>query len=317
MANVMRFQNPNLLVYIAMADAYAVSCEDCERRVEGKPLLDALAFTRYAKRPNKRTGCYTDDAEMSIANTHVLLARAPDTAVNFADAYVREFRRGGKRAGYSKQLYRILSTVRSGKELLAQLIPNSTRNGAAMRSVPIGVFADVNDVLDVATIQAKVTHDTPEGRFSARAVALMAHFTMYENLPLHRMAAYCLERLPEPDVRQFGHVFKRPWPYGVPVIYSTTKSMAEGTVHAALTAIMTQPTLLDIMRWILETGGDTDTIAAIAWGVASTRHQDERLPEFFERDLEGGVEKNINTSAPYLRELGEVLMMMYGPTTMW
>jgi ADP-ribosylglycohydrolase len=81
-----------------------------------------------------------------------------------------------------------------------------------------------------------------------------------------------------------------------------------------MTAIVRHASLMEILKWVLECGGDTDTVAAIAWGIASCRYQKELLPEFFERDLEGG---NPETGAAYLRDLGDELMMLYGPMTSW
>lgn len=62
-----------------------------------------------------------------------------------------------------------------------------------------------------------------------------------------------------------------------------------------------------IMRRLLEWGGDTDSVAAIAWGIASSRYQDEVLPEFMERDLEPGSEYGV----AFLKGLGVQLMAKY------
>jgi hypothetical protein len=46
--------------------------------------------------------------------------------------------------------------------------------------------------------------------------------------------------------------------------------------------------LLDIARATLAWGGDTDTVLAVAWGIASTRCR-EPLPGFFDDGLERGA----------------------------
>ncbi len=58
---------------------------------------------------------------------------------------------------------------------------------------------------------------------------------------------------------------------------------------------------MGIMRQTIEWGGDTDSVAAIAWGIASARYPDEKLPEFFDRDLENGT-----YGRDYLSTLGEM-----------
>src|SRR3990167_2227386 len=77
------------------------------------------------------------------------------------------------------------------------------------------------------------------------------------------------------------------------------------TAWAVHTLLTTQTTLLGIMKQVLEWGGDTDSIGAIAWGIASCRMREE-LPAFFETDLE---KENGSAYGPaYLKTLGKQLM---------
>ena len=80
------------------------------------------------------------------------------------------------------------------------------------------------------------------------------------------------------------------------------------TAWAVHTLLTTQTTLLGIMKQVLEWGGDTDSIGAIAWGIASCRMREE-LPAFFETDLE---KENGSAYGPaYLKTLGKQLMDAY------
>jgi len=299
----MRYPNPDLLVYIGMADAYAAATEYLRLPGDQATLNRVLAFTGYERHPrhNEAPGAYTDDTEMSIANAHVLTRKTSSTPIDFADAYVAEFIRGGKRRGYAQGFYRLLCSVNDGRELLDKIRPDSTKNGAAMRAVPFGVIPDVDELFRLATRQASVTHQTIPGEFSARAVALMAHFALYGSAPLRELPQFCLDVLPRKDVRDFNVAFSAPWPNGQPVKESTY-SVAEITVRAAVTAVSRHESLMEMLEWIIRCGGDTDTVAAIAWGIASCRYRDERLPEFLLRDLEG---------ATYLRDVGAKLMRAY------
>lgn len=117
----MKFPNSKLLVYVGIADAYASGAEYIKPSERVVALERCLKFQEYVPHPIHplAPGAYTDDTEMSIANAHVLLAYgAPYTRLQFADAYVAEFARGGKRSGYASRFQRFLEEVKSGEELL-------------------------------------------------------------------------------------------------------------------------------------------------------------------------------------------------------
>ena len=81
------------------------------------------------------------------------------------------------------------------------------------------------------------------------------------------------------------------------------------TAHAVHTLLVKQTSLMSILKQIIEWGGDTDTVGAIAWGIASTRYQDEKVPAFLEDELE--VHGNLKYGAAYLKTLGKDLMDAY------
>jgi ADP-ribosylglycohydrolase len=225
----------------------------------------------------------------------------------FANEYVLEFERGGRRNGYSRRFQKLLEEVRDGTELIARIEPHSYYNGAAMRAVPLGVLPTIEMVLAAAETQAKISHDTPDGIFSARAVALMSHYALYEPNSLKGLYAYCLKHLPTEDSKLFDRVFKTRWP-GVPVVHTKTSSVAVNTVHAVIDLVAYQPSLMSILRQTLVWGGDTDSVAAIAWGIASCRYQNEALPSFMRTDLEAA---HPSTKVHYLERIGAALMKKY------
>jgi ADP-ribosylglycohydrolase len=312
--HLMRHPDPQLFLRIAIADAYAAGAEYLKFPRDEDVRKACLAFTGYVGHPTHglAPGLYTDDTEMSVANARVLLERAsPYAARMFADEYVAEFLRGGKRKGYAKGFQAFLESIGSGTEFLAKIRPDSDKNGAAMRAMPIGALPTIQEVLDVATLQARVTHDTPAGRFSARAVALMTHFALYEDAPLSELREYCKAYLPKDE--DWGGFTKDPfrhsWPDRLPVKSYSYAPVAITTVQAALTAVVEEGSLMAMLKRIIEWGGDTDSVAAIAWGIASPRFPDEKLPEFMERDLEQGSPR---TGPAYLRDLGARLMTKFG-----
>ncbi|MCR4312562.1 MAG: ADP-ribosylglycohydrolase family protein [Candidatus Uhrbacteria bacterium] len=308
----MLFPCPDILVRIAIGDSYAMATEYVNQEKWKSHISDVLRFDRYYAHPREEfshtPSRYTDDAEMTIGNTLVLLdAPRPITKLVIARSYYDEFMYGGRRKGYSKRFQALLEQVHSGDELLELLDPRSKKNGAAMRSVVCGVIPDIDEMLAFATLQASITHDTAEGRFSARAVALMAHYALYEPGKLWEMGAFCLKHLPEED-RRFGHVFMLPWDPKCQVVNHKNRPVSIATVHAVAYLVMHGTSLMDILERTIRIGGDTDSVAAIAWGVASPRYQREDLPAFMERDLEGGDPK---TGTVRLRNLGRRLMERY------
>jgi ADP-ribosylglycohydrolase len=48
-----------------------------------------------------------------------------------------------------------------------------------MRAVPIGVYSTPEKVIDFATIQAAITHNTPDGVNAALGAALMSHIILF------------------------------------------------------------------------------------------------------------------------------------------
>jgi ADP-ribosyl-[dinitrogen reductase] hydrolase len=307
---MMKHPNPGMLLFIAMADAYAAALEFIERypKVQQEKIQQALKFEAYLRHPKHKDialGAYTDDGEMSVANARVLIENDPlYRKADFAESFVREFKRGGMRKGYSGRFYKFIASLHDGQEFIAKIKSDSEKNGAAMRSVPIGVLPTVADVLETASLQASLTHNTPVGLFSARVVALMSHFSLYHDEPLNQSKEYCQDHLLPEELSAYGFIFQKPWSGG-PVIAKRKIPISITTVHAVVDLLTTQKSLMDIMRQLLVWRGDTDTVAAIAWGIFSARAQREELPEFMVQKLEGG---NPHTGERYLRSIGEQLM---------
>ncbi|MFO0704606.1 MAG: ADP-ribosylglycohydrolase family protein [Candidatus Andersenbacteria bacterium] len=301
----MSWKNPKLLLYIAMADAYAAACEYLNAD-ETYQVGEALSFNRYLRHPRlqHRAGQYTDDTEMSIANTKVLLRlpTGPWTTLDFANAYVEEFQYGGRRHGYARGFQGLLTECKDGTELLARVRAHSTKNGAAMRAVPCGVLASVQDVVRAAMVQAQVTHNTPSGILSAKAVALLTYFALYREEPFEEFRDF-YRRCPLQNLGELEFMYAR-W-FDTPIVPDVHEPFALTTVRVVFTLLRETDSLLEAMRRILRMGGDTDSVAAITWGILSCRHPFEQLPVFMEQGLEDG---NPVTGPERLKSLSTQLM---------
>lgn len=299
----MKHRSDDMLLHIAMGDAYCAAVE----YVKDESLrTEAMKVEKYLRHPTHghRPGEYTDDTQMSIAVSEVLLGE--DWSVEaFADAFVRVFKRD-QRKGYSRGFQGVLESVNNGTELLQTLRGhnNSTKNGAAMRAVPIGALPSVKDVIDVAGRQARITHNSIDGVDSAVYVALMSHYAMYVDQP---MTSHDLYQFLDKSYDCLYEELLTPWVGPV-----TGPNLAMNTVRAVFTVVTRNGGEADIttmLRHIIEDGGDTDSVAAIALGIKAPRFK-KSLPPFFEAGLEPAPRQY---GAPYLKELGRRLMDKFNP----
>ena len=309
----MKYRNDNMLLRIAQADAYALAAEYVQRDPSEQEYQDLLEIKRYIQHPRYHlcpAGTYTDDTQMSIAVAEVLLQGARSNAMiensltsnQFNAAFYEVFKRD-QRDGYSRGFQKILEQATSPEHLRQLIIPNSTKNGAAMRSVPLGVICNPNDVSYYATIQASTTHCTSEGIISSKLVALMSHYALYEDGEFSQLLDWGKQ------YHAWFEYFREPWtgPVKLKHTHKSTFDIGMNTVWAVHTLLVEEKSLKDIMKRLLTWGGDTDSVAAIAWGIASSRYQDEVLPEFLERDLEPSGKYGV----PFLKGLGKLLMDAY------
>ncbi len=281
----MLYPNPDMLLRIAQGDAFGMSCEFRKKNLEA-----ALRFERYVRHPEwgPEAGCYTDDTQMSIAVARCILSRTLERE-DFAHQFVLCYKRDPRPQCYAQGFQSLLDSVWSGSELLRSVNPVSSKNGAAMRSVPLGVLSSPAEVMRVAEVQASITHDTYGGVLSSQIVALASHYALYQPGPLSELRPWLEGILDIMLLDWMGSPVKEP-------------ELGLATARAVVTLLGKETSLLGIAETCLTWGGDTDSVLAIAWGIASARMR-EALPPFFYDGLEDGVYGRV-----YLSNLGKVLM---------
>ena len=256
-----------MLQEIAIADAYGAGFEFAAPEVIAthNNLHDYVPHQLYGM-----LGNYTDDTQMSLALSELLISNSDWTALNIANQFVRCFKRD-PRQGYSKGFYSLLTQVEDGQQLLDSIRAISTRNGAAMRSVPLGVLADKRQLLAYAKQQAIITHNTAIGIASSRAVALSAHFGLYQLGDVSQLPAF----LQSEEVGDWNY----DWQHTVTV-------EAFDTVSAALSCLLRHDNQADLLQSCVALSGDTDSVAAIAVGIASCfTSYSKNLPEHLKQTL--------------------------------
>ena len=139
---------------------------------------------------------------------------------------------------------------------------NSFGNGSAMRVSAVGfAFDTIEDVLAWSERSAAVTHDHPEGIRGAQATAA---------------AIYYARRIRDKDeIRrriesQFGYDLSTTLDQIRPA-YRFNET-CQGTVPQALRAFLESASYEDAIRNAISLGGDADTLACIAGGVAEAYH---------------------------------------------
>jgi ADP-ribosylglycohydrolase len=239
---------------------------------EKKPVIGAIAGdivgSVYERRPIKTKDfplfdprCrFTDDTVLTVAVADAILSGSP---------YFDSVRRIGRRhpdAGYGGSFFRWLFAEDTRPY-------NSWGNGSAMRVSPVGfAFSTEDEVLRQARMTAEITHDHPEGIRGAEAVALAiflartGHGKAAIRLRITDRFGYDLDQTID-DIRP-SYVFD---------------VSCQGTVPQAIVAFLDSDSYEDAVRNAISLGGDSDTLACIAGGIA----------EAFYGNISGGIRARV------------------------
>jgi len=225
-------------------------------------------------------GAYTDDTEMSLGISELLVEGQKWTPLNIATKFVEVFKRNGQKTGYAHRFYEFLCSVNNGEEFLERIIPDSEKSGAAMRASPLGVISDINKLLQMCEVQAKVTHNTPTGIAAAQAASLMAHYFIYELGEKADLPEFLEQQL---GTTRLDKDFRTTWEGKVGI-------RGLDCVHAALTAIVACDSMSQLLKMCVDFSGDVDTVGAIAGSAASCSTEIKQdLPENLILTLENGT----------------------------
>jgi ADP-ribosylglycohydrolase len=276
-----------MLIELAIGDAYGAGFEYADEMSIYNDL------SRYVQHPRHRLnpGSYTDDTQMSIAIAEVIVSQAPWTPEVLADSFVTCFKRD-RREGYAGGFYNFLVNIQDGEEFLARIRPDSDKSGAAMRAGPIGIYSTPAKVIEAASIQAAITHNTPDGINAAVAAALMTHYFIYRLGPKRKLGQF-LE----------GYVvsgeWSKPWEGQV-------KSKGWMSVRAAITALIRNESMSELLQDCIAFTGDVDTVATIALAAGSCSEEIRQdIPMHLVTGLENGA-----YGRDYLIELDKQLMSL-------
>jgi len=192
---------------------------------------------------------FTDDTVLTVATADAIL-----NTLDYAAAY-KDYGRRYPHAGYGGTFIHWIFAAESQPY-------NSWGNGSAMRVSPVGwAFDTVEKVLAEAEKSAAVTHNHPEGIKGAQATAL-AVFLARNGQSKETIKAQIEGR--------FGYDLSRALDEIRPG-YRFDVS-CQGSVPEAIIAFLEANDVEDAVRNAISLGGDSDTLACIAGGIAHAHY---------------------------------------------
>ncbi len=236
-------------------------------------------LNRYVRnhKHNLEPGHYTDDTQMALAIAEVMVSGSAFSRETLAHMFVKAFKRD-QREGYARGFHGFLTEVADGGEFLERMKPASDKSGAAMRAVPLGIYSDIEKVKELSRLQAALTHNTTDGINAAVAASLMGHYFIYGVGPRAELGKWL-----EKHVKGENCQWATPW---------SGKVGEKGwmSVRAAVTAVVANNSLKQILQDCIGFTGDVDTVAAVALGAAwASSEVTADLPAFLSADLENGT----------------------------
>lgn len=196
----------------------------------------------------------TDDSYMTLAVAKALMESRGKDNDTIRACLVKEMQAIGRRypnAGYGGMFYRWLRMKNPQPY-------NSFGNGSGMRVSPAGwIYQTLEDTLHAAKLTAEVTHNHPEGIKGAQAVAA-AIFLARTGADKKQIKKYVED--------SFGYDLDRTLAEIRPTYQFY--AICQRSVPEAIIAFLEGENYEDTIRKAVSLGGDSDTIACMAGGIA-------------------------------------------------
>jgi ADP-ribosylglycohydrolase len=271
----------------ALGSAFEFVDSDAIERALGEPIVRAyqaalpgsLLYPREPGRP-------TDDTAMALSVACAIAGGEPLTPALFARRFLEDLDRDSGRfgkifwgGGPGGATTRSLSRLRRGADPATCGHPEDGGNGAAMRVHPVGFLADRNEVLDVAALQARVTHGHPAAVAAAVAVAALVHDALEDVATSVEVPA----GISDPTFVKTWHELHRglvPDGLRLPSRLRNVAMSGWETVaaaHAIATCFADDPVVA--IGVAAASGGDTDTLASITGAIVGARSGVRAFPK--------------------------------------
>ncbi|GAB4269784.1 MAG: ADP-ribosylglycohydrolase family protein [Candidatus Rifleibacteriota bacterium] len=211
---------------------------------------------------------FTDDSVLTLAIADCIMNGHPcqDNLLKYYHAYPN--------AGYGGRFH-VWANSKNPKPY------NSYGNGSAMRISPVGfAFNSLEEVLEKAREFSSVTHNHPEGIKGAQATA--SAIFLARNGKSKAEIKQFIESTFNYDLSRHIDEIRPDYSFDV---------TCQGSVPQAIRAFLDSTDYEDAVRCAISIGGDSDTIACIAGGIAQAfygpipRHIEEKVYEILNEEL--------------------------------
>ncbi|MBI3270383.1 MAG: ADP-ribosylglycohydrolase family protein [Planctomycetes bacterium] len=229
---------------------------------------------------------WTDDTQMAVGLAESLVECGgldPDRlARRWADGY-ETWR------GYGHGARKLLARVRQGEDWRSanrSVFPDgSLGNGAAMRAAPLGLFyyADPETLARAAEVAASITHAHPLGVEGGVLIARATALALAEDFEPGAFLAALLAGCRREEFRKRLEL-ARVWLGESPDLRAVSRGLGTAvTAHeSAVTAVYAfcrhRTDFMELVKFVVALGGDTDTIGAMAGGIFGARNGVAALP---------------------------------------
>jgi ADP-ribosylglycohydrolase len=204
----------------------------------------------------------TDDTVLTLAVAEWLLNGDPEDLSRYLKSWFRKYPNVGYGASFIKWAGSLQTSAYG-----------SWGNGSAMRVSPVGhAFNTLDEVLLFAKNSAEVTHNHPEGIKGAQAVGAAVFLARSKRT--------------KADIREY---VERTFGYDLGISLDEIRHTyrfdvsCQGSVPQAIRAFLEADSYEDCVRRAISIGGDSDTIACIAGGIAHAYYG--KLPKKIEFEL--------------------------------
>lgn len=266
----------------AMADAYAAAWEFV-------PPEDALVndWSGYRQRPGGDTdnrSRYTDDTLRTIANARAILSGGAASGLSYVREIKRVFREDG-RGGWSRAFRAFLESQKDLPDYLwfSSISPRDT-NGALMGAPVMGYMLSASLARSVGELQALVTHNEEAARW-AGVLSLTSFLVRNGDGPATLLRSLDRELMtmvgfPNDNLMMIARSAEQ--------LRTPIDMTARRTCAHVIDILSTHNTMRGMMNEVIRRGGDADSVAAAAIGIASLNPDAyvNDLPDWMVRDLE-------------------------------
>lgn len=228
---------------------------------------------------------FTDDTAMTLAVAKALMESWGKSDEEIHKELVKSMQVIGRafpHAGYGGRFFRWLKEDNPRPY-------NSWGNGSAMRVSPVGwLYNDLEKTLHVAKLTAEVTHNHPEGIKGAQATAA-GIFLARTGADKETIKKY-IEGTFEYNLSHSLNQIRPRYTFDV---------SCQGSVPESIISFLEADSYEDTIRNAISLGGDSDTMACIAGGIAEAYYG---MPEEFKQDALDKLPESLRKITEEFRE---------------